>query len=570
MYGFLLFLTAIFIVRLFYLQVIRHDFYRRAALESQLKEYLVPAERGVIRAHDGDKEVPLVLNEKKYTLFADPKYVVDPPKEAAAVSGVVGGDVNKLIEKLKSPGTRYVILAKKLSKEQSDKIIALKFKGIGTREESYRTYPQGNLAAQLLGFVNDDGNGQYGLEESFDGPLKGTPGELKAITDAAGVPLVSSPGNIVTDPKPGEEIMLTIDVGLQRQLEDLLKTGLDNAKSKSGSALIMEVSTGAVKAMANFPTYDPGNIQNVTDLSSLSNAAVNAPLEVGSIMKPLTAAAALNQGVVNINTSYNDASRVRIDDALVTNIEEDGGPGIKSIADILQLSLNTGAVYLLQQMGGGQINQQAREAWYDYLTNHYGLGKPTGIEQTGEEGGTIQEPNVGFGRNIQYANMAFGQGMSATILQMAVAFSALSNGGTYYQPHIVEATISSSGKTVKTVPKAVRSTVSTKTSNDIVGLMEYVFEKNHVLYGMPQLRAGYSIGGKTGTAQIPNPAGGYFTDKYNGTFAGFVGGEKPEYVILVRVNEPGIGGYAGSKAAAPLFTSLVNMMIDNYGITPKR
>lgn len=569
-YGFLLLLTAIFIIRLFYLQVIRHDYYRRAALDSQLKEYLIPAERGVIRAHDGDTLVPLVLNEKKYTLFADPKYIKDPLKEAAAVAGIIGGDVNKLAAKLKTPDTRYVILAKKLSKDQSDKLVTLNFKGIGTREESYRTYPQGNLAAQLLGFVNDDGVGQYGLEEYFDSGLKGLPGELKAITDAAGVPLVSNPGNIVNDPKPGEDVQLTIDVGLQRQVEDLLKTGLDNVKSKSGSAVIIEAATGAVKAMANYPTYDPANVQAVTDLSSLGNAVVSSPLEVGSIMKPLTASAALDRGVINANTTYNDAARINIDGSVVKNVEEDGGPGVKSIADILQLSLNTGAVYLLQQLGGGEINQKGREIWYDYLTKHYGLGTPTGIEQTAEAGGTIQEPNVGFGRNIQYANMAFGQGMSATILQMAAAYAAIVNGGTYFQPHLVEAVTGQGGKTIKATPKAVRTTVTAKTSSDIVGLMEYVFNKNHVLYGMPRLPDGYSIGGKTGTAQIANPAGGYFGDKFNGTFAGFVGGEKPEYIILVRLNEPVVNGYAGAKAAAPLFSSIINMMINNYGITPKK
>ncbi len=570
-YGFLSLIMAVFLFRLFYLQIIRHDYYRKAALQSQLKEYEIPAERGTIRAHDGDNTIPLVLNEKKYTLFADPTFVKDPEKEAAAVAAIIGGDINELMTKLKTPDTRYVILAKKLSKEQSTKLNDLKFAGIGTRETPYRTYPQGSLASQLLGFVNDDGEGQYGLEQSLDERLRGQPGELKAITDAAGVPLVSNTDNIVTDPKAGEELLLTIDIGLQRQLEDLLKAGLDKARSTSGSALIMEVKTGAVKAMANYPTYDPTHLQDVTDLSVLGNAVVSAPLEVGSIMKPLTAAAALDQGVVNTNTTYNDPARIRIGDATVNNIEEDGGPGIKSVADILQLSLNTGAVYLLQQMGGGDINSKARERWHSYLTDHFNMGSVTGIEQTGEATGSVPEPEEGFGLEIQYANMSFGQGMSSTVLQMGAAFSSIVNGGTYYQPYLVESSTDSSGKTTTTTPKAVRTSVSADTSRDMVGLLKYVFDKNHVLYGMPNLRDGYMIGGKTGTAQIPDlENGGYHDDKYNGTFAGFVGGSAPEYVIVVRVNEPKIGGYAGSKAAAPIFTSLVSMMIDNYGITPAR
>ena len=568
-YTCLLFLTAIFVVRLFYLQVIRHDYYHKAALQSQLKQYEIPAERGTIYAHDNDRTIPLVLNEKKYTLFADPKYIKDSLKEASAIAPIIGGDVNKINDLLKTEDTRYVILAKKLSKEQSTKLNELKFNGIGTREESYRTYPQGTLAAQLLGFVNDEGVGQYGLEGFMDDSLGGVAGELKAITDAQGVPLVSSTDNIVKDPEAGDQLQLTVDVGLQRQLEDILKAGLDRAKSTAGSAMIMEVSTGAIKAMANYPTYDPANLKDISDLSTLSNPVVSSPLEVGSIMKPLTAAAAIEQGVVTKDTTYYDPARIKIGDSFVTNVEEDGGPGTKSIGDFLQLSLNTGAVYLLQQMGGGEINSKGRNIWHGYMKDRFGFGSTTGVELSGEAGGTVPDPEEGYGLDITYANTAFGQGMSATILQMAAAYSAAVNGGIYYQPHLVESSIDGNGKKSETPIKSVRTTVSAKTSKDAASLLQYVFTQNHVLYGMPRLPEGYVIGGKTGTAQIVKPEGGYYTDRFTGTFAGFIGGGKPEYVILVRVNEPKIGGFAGAQAAAPVFSNLATMMINNYGITPR-
>jgi cell division protein FtsI (penicillin-binding protein 3) len=570
LYGLLLLVSAVFIIRLFYLQVIRHDYYHKAALASQLKQYLIPAERGTIYAHDGDDATPLVLNEIRYTLFADPTFVKNAEKEGTSIQGVIGGDVSKIFTQLKTPGTRYVILAKKLSKEQADKIAKFDYAGIGTRKESYRTYPQGQTAAQVLGFVNNDGAGQYGIEQYYDRNLAGTPGELKAITDASGVPLVSNPDNIVRDAEAGDKITLTIDIGMQRQVEQLLKEGLEKAKSKSGSAIVMDPYTGAIKAMANYPSYDPAKLTDVTDLSVLSNASVSSPLEVGSIMKTLTAAAALDQGVVTPDTSYYDSSRIKVDDATVTNIEEDGGAGTRTVADILQLSLNTGAVYLLQQMGGGQLNSKARTTWNDYLTNHYRLGRLTGIEQGGESTGYIPDPNDGFGLNITYANMAFGQGMTATPLQMAAALSSVVNGGTYFKPHLVESTKRADGRVKTRKPEVVKANaVSAATSTEIVQLSEYVYTSNHTLYGMPQLRDGYSIGGKTGTAQVAKPTGGYYADRFNGTFSGFVGGDKPEYVIIVRVNEPGIGGYAGSKAAAPLFTDIVNMLIDNFGVTPK-
>lgn len=559
----------IFVVRLFYLQVIRHDYYRKVATQSQLKEYQIPASRGVIRAFDGEKSVPLVLNEKKYTLFADPKYITDAKKDVLAVSEYIKfDDMNQTVNKLENKKSRYVVLAKKLSKEQAEKIAKLKLKGIGTREESYRTYPQGSLASQLLGFVNDDGDGQYGIEQAENTRLKGVAGSLKAITDAAGVPLVSNKDNVVNDPQAGSEMQLTIDVGLQRQVEDILKNGLDRAKSKSGSLLVMEVKTGAVKAMANYPTYDPNDLKNVEDVSVLSNAAVSSPLEVGSIMKVLTVAAAIDMGVLSKDGTFFDNRTIKIDDTVISNVEEDGGRGTKSVGDILRLSLNTGAVYALQQMGGGSVNEKSRLAWYEYMFNKYGFGKKTGIEQTGEATGIVPSPTKGYGLNVQYATTAFGQGTSQTMLQMAAAYSSVVNGGKYYQPRLVEST-KDGDKVTKKNPIMVNQSVSASTSNDVRSLMEYAFSINHKHYGMPTLPAGYRIGGKTGSSQIASPDGGYYDDRFNGTFAGYIGGDEPEYVIVVRVNEPGIGGYAGARTAAPIFVDMIQMMVGNFGLTPK-
>jgi len=569
-YALLLILCAVFIIRLFYLQVIRHDYYQTAALTGQLKQYEIPAERGVIEAHNGSATVPIVLNETRYTLYADPVYVHDQRKAADEIARAIGGNANDYEEKLRTPETRYVVLAKKLDKSQSEKIDKLKLKGIGTRGIPYRTYPQGALAAQLLGFVNDEGEGKYGLEQFLGTRLKGRPGQLKAITDAEGVPLAANRENVMTEPMSGERVVLTIDIGMQQQLEDMLKAGLDRAKSDSGGAVILEAKTGAVKAMANYPTYNPGEFSKVEDGNTFNNAVVSDPLEVGSIMKPLTAAAALDMGVVGKDTTYYDPSKYKVGDATVSNIEEDGGPGTHSVRDILQLSLNTGATWLLMQMGGGEINQQARQRWYDYMTGHYHLGKPTGIEQGYESGGSIPDPVEGYGLNIQYANTAFGQGMTATPLQMAAALAAVVNGGTYYQPRLIDKTITDKGEQ-QVAPKVIgTNAVKPEVSRTIKEMMEYTVAKNRVTYGFKQDYPAYSIGGKTGTAEVAKPEGGYYDDVFNGTFMGFVGGDDAQYVILVRVNKPKIGGYAGSKAAAPLFVDLTGMLINNFGVTPKK
>lgn len=564
-YALIVVACAIFVIRLFYLQVIKYDFYRKTALAGQFKEYEVPAERGRIKAHDGNNVVPIVLNEKKYTLFADPKYIKNQEDTAEQIQKIIGGNTQDYISKM-SQDTRYAILQKKLSKEQAEQIDELEIKGIGTREEVYRTYPQGELAAQVLGFVNDEGSGSYGIEEYLNDRLQGEPGQLKAITDASGVPLVSNKDNIIEDAVAGDDIILTLDISMQKQLEEILKAGLERARSQSGSALIMDTNTGAIKAMANLPTYNPAEFYKVEDANVFINAAVGTPLEVGSTMKPLTAAAALNNGSVQKDSSYYDPSKFVVDNETISNIEEDGGPGTKNVADILQLSLNTGASWLLMQMGGGQINEQARKTWYDYMTNHYGFGKKTNIEQGYEGEGYIPSPVDGYGLNIQYANTAFGQGMTATPLQMGAALSSVINGGTYYRPRLVDAYINGQGEEQTVAPEIVRSdVVSPGVSQTMIELMEYTARKNRYT----NMRPGYVIGGKTGTAQITRPEGGYYEDKYNGTFIGFVGGDKPQYTIVVLVREPKIPGYAGSQAAAPIFSNVVNMLIDSLAVTPK-
>ncbi len=567
-YALLLVLCGVVVVKLFYLQVIRHQYYQTAAISGQLKEYEIPAQRGVIEAHNGEGVVAIVLNESKYTLFADPQFIKDPVKTAGEVQKVLGGNVQDYEDKMRAK-SRYVVLAKKLDKDQKSRIAGLDLKGIGTREVPYRTYPQGTMAAQLLGFVNDEGEGKYGVEQALDKTLKGTPGLLKAITDARGVPLAANKDNVSIEPKSGQRTLLTIDIGMQQGLEDALKSGLEHAKSTSGSALIIEAQTGAVKAMANYPTYHPAEFFKTEDANLFTNAVVSAPLEVGSIMKTLTIAAALDQGVINKNTTYYDPGFWQIGDAKITNVVEVGGAATKSISDILRQSLNTGATWLLMQMGGGEINEKARKTWHDYMVNHYGFGKPTGIEQGYETGGSIPDPVNGFGLNIQFANTAFGQGMTATPLQMGVALAAVVNGGTYYRPHLVEKTAPGNTENIQK-PEIVRSgVVSPEASKATRELMEYAFSQNHRTFGMASLRPEYSIGGKSGTPQVPKPEGGYYEDRYNGTFYGFVGGNEVQYVIVVRVNEPKIAGYAGSKAAGPIFTALATMLMDNFGVTPK-
>lgn len=572
LYACVVVIIAIFGIRIFYLQIIQHEHYRLAAMQDQFKEYEIAATRGIIKAHEGGKVVPIVLNQRLYTLYADPTLVKDSGKAAETLAATLGGTVGEFEEKLMTEKTRYVVLAKKVAEEQKEQVLKHKYPGVGAQEQFYRTYPNGTLASQLLGFVNNDGQGVYGLEQALDKELKGKTGQLKAVTDVYGVPLAANRDNILIAPEAGTDVVLTVDLAMQKQLETILKNGLDKAKSGSGSAVIMDPRTGAIKAMANYPTYDPGNYGAVEDANVFNNAVASSPLEVGSIMKPLTAAAALDTGAVKPNTSYFDPAEWEIDDYKITNIEEDGGAAHRTVADILNLSLNTGATWLLMQMsekGKTEITKAGREKWHDYMTNHYRFGKPTGIEQGYEAEGYIPDPNEGFGLNLTYANTAFGQGMTATPLQMAAAFSAMINGGTYYQPTLIDQRVHADGKTENKKPVVLgKNVVSEGTSGDIRNLLTGVIASKTYIRPAFNLSQ-YSVGGKTGTAEIAKPGGGYHEHEFNGTYLGFVGGDMPEYVIVVRVNQPKIGGYAGTAAAQPIFVELAHMLIDDFGVTPK-
>jgi cell division protein FtsI/penicillin-binding protein 2 len=574
-YGLLVVIAVIFGLRLFYLQVIKHDYYQQLAQASQLKQFEIPAERGSIYAYDGGEIVPVVLNEVRYRITADPQIIGDKSAIAAALSDPLGRPSSDILDQLQREGSRYEILANKQTKEVKETVEKLRLQGIFTNEKvQQRVYIQGNIAGQLLGFVNDAGEGQYGIEEYLQDSLQGTPGRLRALTDQNNVPLLATGDNVQTDPVDGEDIVLTIDVSMQRQLERILKEGLEQAVSESGSAIIIDPKTGAVRAMANYPSYDPSKFTEVEDIALFQNPAVSSPLEPGSITKALTTAAALDFGAVTTNQTYYDPARWTVDGATITNVEEDGGAATRSVYDVLRYSLNTGATWLLMQMGDGELNEQGRIVWHDYMTNHFQLGKRTGIEQgppagdSTEAQGIIPGPNEGFGLNIRYANTSFGQGITATPLQMVAAFSSIINGGTYYKPTLVSAQLVAKQEITEKAPTITKSNVvSAEVSNTIRGFLDNVIDDSTQNIA----RSGYQIGGKTGTAEIANPDGGYFEDVYNGTFVGFLGGgEVPDYAIIVRVDRPKISGYAGSAAARPIFASLSNMLLDNFTVTREK
>jgi stage V sporulation protein D (sporulation-specific penicillin-binding protein) len=576
-YTVLVIVFSVFILRLFYLQVIKHDYYQQAANNDQLKQYSIPAQRGLIEANSGSQIVPIVLNQTLYTLFADPPFIKTPGQDAAKIAKIIGGNTNTYTQQMKTSNTQYVILAKQITQSQSDAILKLSLPGIDTTGQDYRTYPDGQLASQLLGFVDGNGVGQYGIEQALNSTLSGTPGEVKAVTDAQGIPLVGDKNNILKQPVNGSNVNLTINLGIQQQLEGILASGLKKVNSTSGSALIINPNNGNIVAMTNYPTYNPTNYGNVSNPSVYQNATVDTPLEPGSVMKTLTVSAALNLGAISSpSETFNDPGSYSIDGSEITDIAQDSGvdKGTISVTSILVNSLNTGATWMLMQMGGGQINNKARANWYNYMVNHFHLGAATGIQQGYEAAGYVPNPSTGPALDLTYANTAFGQAVTVTPLQLAAAVSAVLNGGTYYIPNLVQSIQNpTTGQTTYEQPKVWKTNiVKPLVGQQLESIMEAVVNTNYYFYQMSQTPAGYIVGGKTGTAQIAQPSGGYYANLFNGTFIGFVGTNKPQYVIMVEVNQPhipenSIDTYAGAGAAAPIFGQISKMLIDSGYVT---
>lgn len=562
--GGLFFVGAIMMVQLFIIQVVKHEYYRGEALAEHVKKFEVPADRGKILASDGYNMVPIVLNETKFNVYADPQFIQNSEESAEQLQAVIGGDKNE-IQELLNTDNRYVILAKKLTEEHAERVKELKIKGVGLAEVSVRSYPQGSVASHVLGFVNDDGQGQYGVESYLDSELNGTSGIRNEITDVNGTPLaINNDKTTGQDPVSGADIGLTIDIRLQQILEEKLKAGVERTSSERGSAILIDPKTGQIKAMANYPTYDPNNYQKVEDQSVFTNTAVTRAWEPGSVMKPLMMSTTFNSGALNRGSSYFDAGIKHVGGITITNAINYGAR-TTTMDDIIVNSLNTGAVHLLQSIGGGSINDTARNTWHDYLTNRYMFNKLTGIELGAEQPGYVKEPaDDGSGIESQYANMAFGQGLTMTPIQLVAAYSALLNGGTYYKPTVVD-TRTIDGEVVKNEPVVVKSDViSPSVSEDLKAIMEEQLKGNNAAAAKP----GYRLGTKSGTAETPDGHGGYKTDLYNGAYIGYIEGAELEYVLLIRLDEPKTAGFASFQAGI-VWRETSGEIINSIAITPR-
>lgn len=554
---------AILLLQLFVVQIVRHDYYSAQALAEHVKKFELPALRGTISLSDGYGATPVVLNEPKFLVYADPKFIQNSEDAAVKIQAIIGGD-QKALQQLLAGNSRYVVLAKRVDEQQAKRLEDIKIKGVGLKKISVRSYPQGSVAAHVLGFVNDDGQGQYGFEQYYNDQLKGKSGQQKIVTDVNGVPLAINNDSVQTQPDPGKDVTLTLDIRLQRIVEEQLKAGVERTQSKQGSAIIIDPNNGQIKAMANYPTFDPSQYATQADQVVFTNTAISFAWEPGSVMKPIMLATAMQEGSVTRATSYFDSGSKSISDTTVTNAVNYGARTM-TMDDILTKSLNTGAVHLMQSLGGGNITDASRQTWYNYLTNHFMFQRPTGIELANEQVGTITPPeDNGAGINVTYANMSFGQGLTVTPMQLAAAYAALVNGGRYYQPTVVAET-NENGTVVKNEPKVTNAQViRPEVSAEVKDILRKTLEENN----KPALRAGYTLGAKSGTAEVSDGQGKYRSDLYNGAYVGYIEGKKLEYVMIVRLDEPKTSGFA-SRQAAIVWADMSNELLNSVAIEPK-
>jgi cell division protein ftsI len=559
--GILTVTVALIVVRLFQLQVIDHQKYRQLAYQEQVKKLTIPAHRGLIYALDRQTPAPLVMNETVYTMFVDPQVVKDDKAVLAALVGlnqdlIIGNPAEKLTQK----NTRYQVLARGLSRQQAETIKAKKLTGIGFQAVSRRIYPEGALASQVLGFVNANG-GQYGVEGKLDKRLTGENGVLEAVTDISDVPLTVGEKYTNIPARNGDNLVLSIDRNIQSQVEKILKAGLEKVGADNGSALVMNPQTGQIMAMVNYPSYSVAEFNKVKDVALFNNATVDRPYEAGSVIKVFTVAMGINEGKITPQTVFYNQDTVKVGDRTIKNAYK-GKIGNITMQDALQYSLNTGMVNIISRLGGGNIDRSARNIIYNYFHDRFRLGQKTNVELP-ETAGIIIPPTEVEGNAVRYSNMSFGQGMDVTMVQVAAGFSAIINGGVYYQPTVLAGTVEN-GIFKAQAPKVIDGQVVKNTTSTQVRQM---LTEARRLYYKNIDRAGYEIGGKTGTSE-KIVDGKYVENQTIATYLGYGGTNRPEYVIMIRVD--GKGKYlAGNTDAAPIFTDISNWLIDYLKLYPK-
>lgn len=535
--------------RLYHLQVLRYDHYTHRAGRQQQRVVMLDPPRGTIYDAQGRE---LAVSLQVDSAYAVPSEIADPEKTARLIAQVVPDLDARKLERLLAQDREFVWVARKLDPPLSLKLRSLELPGIAFVPEAKRYYPMQDLASQVLGFVGTENHGLSGLELLYDDVISGKPGRRTVLRDARRATVVS-PGLSFSEVEPGQDIYLTLDVTVQHIVERELARAVRERGARRGSAIFLDPRTGGVLAMATYPSFDPNRFDRVPkDL--WRNRAIMDAYEPGSTFKVITAAAALESGVVRPEDDFDcEMGGITL---LGQRIRDHKPFGHLSFAQVLAKSSNVGIIKASLLVGSERL--------YKTISS-FGFGKATGIDLPGESPG-ILHPLEHWGP-LAKAYIAFGQGVSVTPLQLVSAVAAVANDGVLLRPHIVEAVGSGDHKTVKYPrPPQLSRPISAATASLLRGMLEGVVTGGT---GKGAAVAGYHVAGKTGTAQIP-AAGGYLRNSFLPSFVGFAPADRPVLAGVVAVAEPQGAAYHGGQVAAPVFGAVARQVLLHYGLRPER
>jgi cell division protein FtsI (penicillin-binding protein 3) len=531
-------------VRLVWLQVVRAPEYTAKASNQRMRDIEVPARRGTIYDREGE---PLAKSVAASTVYAAPNTIEDKAGVAAALASVLGGRAKDYEKKL-DRDNGFVYIARKVDIDRAKELEALKLTGIGFLDDSRRMYPSGELACQVLGFVGVDGEGLAGIEKRYDTVLAGKPGVLLGERDPYGRPI---PGGVQknVDATDGHDMVLTLDKDIQYHAQIELSKAVKKWGAKSGSVVVMNPQNGEIYAMASTPGFNPNDFADAKP-AAFRNRPVSDAYEPGSTIKCLTAAAVIDKGLYKPSSKFDLPSELHV--AGRTIHESHGRGAVRwSLEKILTQSSNVGAVKVGMKLG--------KKGLYDYFSK-FGLTEATGVDYPGEARGWLPVPDLWSDSSI--ANIPFGQGVSATPLQLCRAVAAIANGGQLVTPHFLMEVPQDPGS-ARIWPK--KRAISKKAAKSTTAMMKKVVTEGT---GSEAAVQGYTVAGKTGTAQVALPNGrGYASGTYIGSFIGYLPADDPQILICVKLDQPKNAIYGGT-IAAPVFSKLAQFSVAHLKIPP--
>jgi cell division protein FtsI/penicillin-binding protein 2 len=535
-------LLALAGLRAGWLGVVRADTLRKVAATQQEAKVTVPAERGAITDRNG---IELAVSQPATTVAATPYLVKDPARVAARLARPLRTPEADLLKQLTRRDTGFAYLAHRVPAIHARRVERMKIAGLEFIPEHRRTYPRDFLASQLLGGVGSEGTGLSGLEYSLDALLRGRDGERRLTKDALGEAIELRE---TRREKPGSQVTLTIDEAIQDKAEEVLADVGQTWRPHAATAIVMDPRTGALLALANWPRVDANNPGHVPDFAR-QDRAVGATYEPGSTFKPFTVAGALEDHKVTPDTKFNLPPTIRLYDREIGE-SHPRGPVTLSTREILAQSSNVGAVTIGLKLGARR---------FDYWVRRFGFGKPTGTDLPGEEGGIVLPLAKYSGASM--GNLPIGQGLAVTPMQMAVAYSAIANGGVLRAAHVVARV---NGRPVP--PHTGHRVIAASTAASLRQMLEGVLGPGGTATGAAI--KGYQLAGKTGTAQKPDPVtGGYSATKYVGSFVGFAPARRPKLLVAVMVDEPK-GEIYGGLVAGPAFKRITSFALSYLKIPP--